>query len=166
MEKRRNYSLGAISPLFHNIFDISLNSSPITYKFVKSDCSNYFFLNSENLICRGTDISKCFRESLGIQDNESRLYIGFGMSNVAIFNTFIYLFELFPLLLYNFIFVFSLCSFLLHIFILNSISVYLNRVIFISILYLPFFFFFFFFFFLLLLLLLLFYDSHLYSLFS
>ena len=66
VEKRR-----AISPLFHNIFDISNFKGPITYKFVKCDCSNYFFLNSENLICRGTDISKCFRESLGIRDNES-----------------------------------------------------------------------------------------------
>ena len=27
------------------------------------------------LICRGTDISKCFNESLGIRDNESRLYL-------------------------------------------------------------------------------------------
>ena len=54
---------------------ISNVKSPITYKFVKCDCSNYFFLNSENLICRGTDISKCFRESLGIRDNESRLYL-------------------------------------------------------------------------------------------
>ena len=26
------------------------------------------------LICRGTDISKCFSESLGIRANESRLY--------------------------------------------------------------------------------------------
>ena len=34
-----------------------------------------FLLNSANLICRGTDISKYFRESLGIRDNESRLYI-------------------------------------------------------------------------------------------
>ena len=34
-----------------------------------------FFLNSANLICRGTDISKYFRESLGIRDNESRLYL-------------------------------------------------------------------------------------------
>ena len=33
-----------------------------------------FLLNSANLICRGTDISKYFRESLGIRDNESRLY--------------------------------------------------------------------------------------------
>ena len=27
------------------------------------------------LICRGTDISKCFSESLGIRDNGSRLYL-------------------------------------------------------------------------------------------
>ena len=53
---------------------ISNFKSPITYIFVKSGCSNYFFLNSANLICRGTDISKHFIESLGIRDNESRLY--------------------------------------------------------------------------------------------
>ena len=35
-----------------------------------------FFLNSENLIGRGTDISKHLRESLEIRDNESRLYFG------------------------------------------------------------------------------------------
>ena len=73
--KRRNCAKGAISPLFLNIFNISLNfNSPITYIFVKCGCSNYFFLNSANLICRGTDISKYFRESLGIRDNESQLY--------------------------------------------------------------------------------------------
>ena len=49
-------------------------NSPITYIFVKCGCSNYFFFSSANLICRGTDISKYFRESLGIRDNESRLY--------------------------------------------------------------------------------------------
>ena len=54
---------------------ISNVKSPITYKFVKCGCSNYFFLNSENLICRGKDISKCFRGSLGIRDNKSRLYL-------------------------------------------------------------------------------------------
>ena len=31
------------------------------------------FLTLSTLICRGTDISKCFSESLGIRDNESRL---------------------------------------------------------------------------------------------
>ena len=33
------------------------------------------FLNSATLICRGTDISKCLKEALGIRDNESRLYL-------------------------------------------------------------------------------------------
>ena len=32
------------------------------------------FLTLSTLICRGTEISKCFSESLGIRDNESRLY--------------------------------------------------------------------------------------------
>ena len=32
-------------------------------------------LNSANLICRGTDISKYSRESLELRDNESRLYL-------------------------------------------------------------------------------------------
>ena len=36
-------------------------------------CDMCFFLNSENLICRGTDISKCFRGSFQLWDNESRL---------------------------------------------------------------------------------------------
>ena len=33
-----------------------------------------FFLNSANFICRGTDILKYLGESLGLRDNESRLY--------------------------------------------------------------------------------------------
>ena len=33
-----------------------------------------FFLNSANLICRTTDISKYFRESLGVRDNESTVH--------------------------------------------------------------------------------------------
>ena len=33
------------------------------------------FLTLSTLICRSTDISKCFSESLGIRDNESRLYL-------------------------------------------------------------------------------------------
>ena len=33
------------------------------------------FLTLPTLMCRGTDISKCFNESLGIRDNESRLYL-------------------------------------------------------------------------------------------
>ena len=33
------------------------------------------FFISHNLICRSTDISQCFRGSLRLQDNESRLYM-------------------------------------------------------------------------------------------
>ena len=33
------------------------------------------FITLSTLICRGTDISKYFGESLGIRDNESRLYL-------------------------------------------------------------------------------------------
>ena len=36
------------------------------------------FLNSANLICRSTDISKCFRGSLRLRDNESRPLIEYG----------------------------------------------------------------------------------------
>ena len=32
------------------------------------------FLTLSTLICRSTDISKCFSKSLGIRDNGSRLY--------------------------------------------------------------------------------------------
>ena len=34
----------------------------------------FVLLNSANLICRGTDVSKYFRKSPGLRDNESRLY--------------------------------------------------------------------------------------------
>ena len=75
MDKRRNCSLGAISPLFHNSFKIY-----ILCKGVKLHMNlghlvvRFYFLNSGNLICQSTDISMYFRESLGVRDNESRLY--------------------------------------------------------------------------------------------
>ena len=69
-EKYGNFS--SFPQYFHYISNFK---SPITYKFVKCGCSNYFFFNSANLICRSTDISKYFSVSLGIRDNESRLYI-------------------------------------------------------------------------------------------
>ena len=53
---------------------ISNLMSQITYSFVKCGCLIYFFLNSTNLICWGREISKYFRESLGLWDNESPLY--------------------------------------------------------------------------------------------
>ena len=40
--EKRNRSQGEISPLFHNIFNISLNfRSQITYSFIKCGCSIY-----------------------------------------------------------------------------------------------------------------------------
>ena len=35
---------------------------------------DWYFPQSCNLICRSTDISNCFRESLCLRDNESQLY--------------------------------------------------------------------------------------------
>ena len=63
MDKSRNCSSGAISPLSHSIFNIYISKerSLITYSFVKFGCMICIFLNSENLICRSTDILKCFR---------------------------------------------------------------------------------------------------------
>ena len=69
---------GEISPkeqflLFSTLCYIYISNftSQITYSFVKF----IVFLTLSNLICRGMDISKCFSESLGIRDNESRLYL-------------------------------------------------------------------------------------------
>ena len=36
------------------------------YSFVKYGCLIYFFLNSANLVCQGTDILEYIRESLGL----------------------------------------------------------------------------------------------------
>ena len=59
MEKRRIFSL------FHNIFNISLTSTVQLHIYLLNVVVRViFFLNSANLICRGTDISKYFRESL------------------------------------------------------------------------------------------------------
>ena len=63
-------------PIFPQYFQyISNFRGQITYSFVKCGGSIYFFLNSTNLICRVTDISKYFREYLGLRDNESRSYL-------------------------------------------------------------------------------------------
>ena len=69
MEKRR-----AISPLFHNIFNMHLTSGVKIYIHLLNMVVRFIvFLTPA--IFRGTDISKCFRESIGIRDNESRLYL-------------------------------------------------------------------------------------------
>ena len=72
---------GEIAPkeqflLFSTLLYIYISNlrSQITYSFVKCCCSIYCFTHSLNSDMSGTDISKCFSESLGIRDNESRLY--------------------------------------------------------------------------------------------
>ena len=70
MEKRRN------SPIFYNIFNISLTSGvKLHIQLLNLVVRFIVFLTSAALIFRGTDISMCFRGSLGIRDNESRLYM-------------------------------------------------------------------------------------------
>ena len=73
---------GEIAPkeqflLFSTLFYIYISNfrSQSTHSFVKCDCSIYcfpHFLKSD--MSRYADISKYFSESLGIRDNESRLY--------------------------------------------------------------------------------------------
>ena len=64
VEKRRNCS---VSPLFHNIFNISLTKeSNYIFILLKVVVRLIVFLSSTNLICRSMDISKYFIESLGV----------------------------------------------------------------------------------------------------
>ena len=70
---------GEIAPkeqflLFPTLFYIYISNfrSQITYSFVKCGCSIYCFPHSLNSDM--SDISKYFSESLGIRDNEGRLY--------------------------------------------------------------------------------------------
>ena len=62
---------------FSTIFstDISNKRCQITCSFVEFGCSFGIFLNSTNLICPSTDISKCFRGSLRRRDNESQVLL-------------------------------------------------------------------------------------------
>ena len=72
---------GEIAPkeqylLFSTIFSICLCSGVKLHIHLLNVVVRFIvFLISATLIFRGTDISKCFRESLGIRDNESRLYL-------------------------------------------------------------------------------------------
>ena len=66
---------GAISPLFHNIFNMSLTSGVKLHIHLLNVVVRFIvFLICAIQIFRGTDISKCFRESLVVRDNDSRLY--------------------------------------------------------------------------------------------
>ena len=58
------------------VFNISLSSRvKLHIHLWKVVVQFTFFLNSANLICQGTHTSKYFRESLGLWDYESRLYV-------------------------------------------------------------------------------------------
>ena len=71
---------GEIAPkeqflLFSTIFSVYLYFQESNYIFIyEMWLFELFFFKSANLICRDTDISKYFRESLGLRDNESQLY--------------------------------------------------------------------------------------------
>ena len=70
VEKRRNCSKGAISPLFHNIYNLSLTVVKLHTHSVKNGCSIYCFPQF-----RKSDMSKygyleVFIVSLGFRDNE------------------------------------------------------------------------------------------------
>ena len=62
-------------PLFHIILQIFLTSGVKLHIHLLNVVAQFIvFLTLSTLICRGTDILKCFSESLGIRDNESQLY--------------------------------------------------------------------------------------------
>ena len=71
---------GEIAPeeqflLFSTLFYIFLTSGVKLHIHLLNVVVQFIvFLTLSTLICRGTDISKCFSESLGIRDNGSRLY--------------------------------------------------------------------------------------------
>ena len=66
---KKEEKLGAISPLFRNIFNISLTSGVKLHIHLLNVVVRFIvFRTSATLIFRGTDISRCFRESLGIRD--------------------------------------------------------------------------------------------------
>ena len=73
---------GEIAPkeqflLFSTLFNIIFLTSGVKLHICLLNVVVQFivFLTLSTLICRGTDISKCFSDSLGIRDNKSRLYI-------------------------------------------------------------------------------------------
>ena len=74
VEKRRNEEKFL---LFSTIFSIYLLTSGVKLHIHLLNVVVRFivFLNSANLICQGTDISKYSSEILGLRDNESRLYL-------------------------------------------------------------------------------------------
>ena len=84
LPKHENLTMGEKYPkeqflLFSAFFSVYLYFQESNYVFICEMWLFYLssFLNSANLICRDTDISKYFRESRGLRNNESQLYIFF-----------------------------------------------------------------------------------------
>ena len=90
VEKRRNFS--SFPQYFQYIPNLGVK---LHIHSVKGGCRLIVFLSSANLICRSTDISKCFIESLGFRDNESRLHIAAGKTAIKIFLFFFFFFFFF-----------------------------------------------------------------------
>ena len=74
MEKRRNCSSGAISPIFHNIFNMSLSSGVKLNIHLWNVVVRVISASALQICYVEVRILKYFRESLGLQDNESWLY--------------------------------------------------------------------------------------------
>ena len=71
-----NYGLGTMTATtFPQCFQNISNLRESNYVYIcEMWLFDLFFLSSANLICRDTDISKYLKQTLGIRDNESRLY--------------------------------------------------------------------------------------------
>ena len=72
---KESLEIREIALLFRNISIYLTSGVKLHIHLLNKVVRFIVFLTSETLIFRGTDISKCFRESLGIRDNESRLYL-------------------------------------------------------------------------------------------
>ena len=77
MWKRREIAPKEQFLLFSTLFYIYILTSGVKLHIHLLNVAVQFivFLTLSTLICRGTDISKYFSESLGLRDNESRLYL-------------------------------------------------------------------------------------------
>ena len=78
MWKRREIAPKEQFLLFSTLFYIYISNfrSQITYSFVKCGCSIYCFPHSLNSDISRYGYLEVFSKSLGIRDNESRLYLG------------------------------------------------------------------------------------------
>ena len=75
MEKRRYCFLGAISPLFHNIFNISLTSEVKLYIHLVNVVVRFIISSILQIYYVEIRISRSILESLGLRDNTIRLYL-------------------------------------------------------------------------------------------